>query len=532
MKSARIAGGLAVLLALVAGVVRADVLPAAGMAGLQGVASGAPGGPAMSAGPGFSAPQRGPVDPSAYVVGPGDWFELSLYGPLSRELTIVVGPEGSVFLPGIGMISLVGYTLDQARTRIQAAVATQFRDVHVQVQLSRVRRMQVALTGNVKRPGPVEVPGYVRIADMLDPDLLMPNSSTRNVIIERPASNGEVRVIRADLERARRIGTGVGNPFLRDNDVVRVPVATGFLTIEGAVANPGRYEFVEGDSLSTLVALAGGALPSAIDDIVLVRFRNSTDVDTLRLSLATMMSNAMNPLLKEGDHVFVYFQPGFHELHRVSIFGEVGRPGPYKLEAGKTRLSDLVSACGGFLPDANLANIRVFRASSWGKEADPELDRLSRLSRNEMTASEYEVLRARLSARREDYRVSWDRVRQATDLDLVLEDNDVVRVDRVLPSVRIDGEVRRPGVVQFVEGRGVAEYLRLAGGYSDRAARRQVRVTRAVTGQTILARDVSSISPGDLIWVPERSDQSYWQPFQATVLVLAQIATVIIALRK
>ena len=149
-----------------------------------------------------------------------------------------------------------------------------------------------------------------------------------------------------------------------------------------------------------------------------------------------------------------------------------------------------------------------------------------------MTSSEYEVLRARLSARREDYRVSWDRLRVLPELDLVLEDGDVVRVDRVMPSVRVDGEVRRPGVIQFVEGRSVAEYLRLAGGTSDRAARRQVRVTRAVTGQTILAHDVSSISPGDLIWVPERGDASIWQQMQSTMLLLAQIATVIIAVRK
>ena len=482
--------------------------------------------------PGFSAPQRGPVDPSDYIVGPGDWFQLSLYGPVSRELTIVVGPEGTLFLPGIGMVPLAGQTLVQARARIERAVATQFRGVHVEVQLARVRRMQVALTGQVKKAGPVEVPGYVRIADMLDSDLLLAGASTRNVIIERPGGPGGSRFLRADLERARRIGTGMGNPFLLDNDVIRVPVATAFLTIEGAVANPGRYEFVDGDSLSTIVALAGGALPSANDDILLVRFMTATMVDTMRLSLAGMHSGSQNPLLREGDHVFLYYQPRYHELHRAMVFGQVARPGPYPLEPGRTHLSALLAAAGGFLPEADLATLRVFRASSLAKEPDAELDRLSRLSRNEMTASEYEVLRARLSARREDYRVSWDRVRQLPDLDLVLEDGDVVRVDRVMPSVRVDGEVRRPGVVQFTEGRSVDEYLRLAGGYSDRAARRQVRVTRAVTGQTILARDVSSVSPGDLIWVPERGDQSLWLQMQTTILVLAQIATVIIAIRR
>jgi polysaccharide export outer membrane protein len=475
--------------------------------------------------------QAGPVDPREYVVGPGDGFQLSLLGPVSRELELTVGPEGSLFLPGIGAVDVAGRTLADARVAIERALSGEFRGVKVLVRLSRIRRMLVTLAGEVRQPGPLEVSGDTRVGDALPPDALGPHASTRNVILERRSDAGVER-IHADVERARRVGGPRNNPLLRDGDIVRVPVASGFVWVEGAVGDPGRFEWAAGDSLRTLIALAGGPLASSDGTGTLVRFRDETNSDSTRFSLADVLSGDDDEPLREGDHVFVYFRPRYHELHRATVLGEVQRPGPYPLDPGHTQFSELIRAAGGFLPDANLAAIRVFRASSLAKEADPELERLSRLARNEMTASEYEVLRARLSARREDYRVSWNRLQSTPDLDLVLEDGDIVRVERVLPSVRVDGEVRRPGVVQYAEGRSVDEYIRIVGGLSDRAARGQVRVTRAVTGQTILARNVASIAPGDLIWVPERGDQSLWQQFQTTILVLAQIATVIIAVRK
>ena len=59
-----------------------------------------------------------------------------------------------------------------------------------------------------------------------------------------------------------------------------------------------------------------------------------------------------------------------------------------------------------------------------------------------------------------------------------------------------------------------------------------VRVTRAVTGQTLLARNVHTLDPGDFLWVPERSDRTAWDHFSGLLTTLAQIATVVIAVRS
>src|SRR6185436_21047321 len=46
--------------------------------------------------------QAGPVDPSAYILGPGDVLQLELWGKLTRTVLFEVSPEGKIFLTGAG----------------------------------------------------------------------------------------------------------------------------------------------------------------------------------------------------------------------------------------------------------------------------------------------------------------------------------------------------------------------------------------------------------------------------------------------
>ena len=43
---------------------------------------------------------------------------------------------------------------------------------------------------------------------------------------------------------------------------------------------------------------------------------------------------------------------------------------------------------------------------------------------------------------------------------------------------------------------------------------------------------MQSVAPGDLIWVPERPDVTFWQRLQTLLAVAAQVATVIVVVRR
>ncbi|MGH7730092.1 MAG: SLBB domain-containing protein [Candidatus Eiseniibacteriota bacterium] len=469
-----------------------------------------------------------PVDPDTYVVGPGDVFQLTLSGRVTRSEFLTVGPEGALLVPGQGLVKVSGSTLADVRRRLLGSLAGEFRGVRIDLQLSRVRQMRIYVTGDVKEPGAMQVTATSRLSEALSAMTLQDGASRRNVELRR---RDRKRII-GDLELFNRTGRYDLNPFLQDGDIVHVPTAVEFVEVHGAVARPGRIELGPSDSLRTLLDLAGGPLPSAqADRCLLVRWRTPAQAESLWFALADVYSDVSNPSLRDGDRAFIFFTSPFQPLERGSVYGEVENPGVYPLVTGQSRLSHLIRAAHGFLPRADLSTIRVFRAAR-SADTDPEFERLIRLSRGEMTDSEFEILRAKLAARREDYRVDWFRLEQSPELDILLRDGDIVRVDPLHASVRVEGEVRRPGIVEFAPRRSVDAYVKLAGGYSNRAASSKVRITRAVTGQSLRAKDVQEVAPGDLIWVPERADATIWQHLQTLITVAAQVATLVIAVRR
>jgi protein involved in polysaccharide export with SLBB domain len=472
-------------------------------------------------------PLAGPVDPATYVLGPGDVLQLQMWGRLSRSAMLTVGPEGYVLAPGSGSMNVKGRTLAAVRDEVLGRLRAQFSGVSMDFRLARPRSFRIYLTGQVRNPSPVPATGASRVNDVLTPGILLEDGSRRRIEVRHVDGSVEL----ADLEMFLRTGNASVNPLLRDGDIIYVPVATEFVWAQGAIARPGSFELGPHDSLLTLFHLAGEPVPSAdANRALLIRWRQPFEAESLWFGLGDVYEGKANPELREGDRLYVYHLPKYHQQQEATIAGEIARPGVYPISEGRHRISDLVTAAGGFLGNADLAAIRIFH-STRASDTDPEFERLIKLSRDQLTDTEYEILRAKLAAHREDFRVDWFRLRQAPELDILLRGGDVVRVDPLITSVRVDGEVRRPGIVEFEARRTVQGYVALAGGYSERAARGRIRITRSVTGQSLRARDVPAIAPGDLIWVPERSDVSLWEHLQTLITVAAQVATLVIVVR-
>ena len=475
-------------------------------------------------------PMAGPVDPATFRLGPGDMLRLQTWGRLSLSSVFQVDPEGYLFVPGSGSIRVQGRTLADLRTEILKRLQSRYRGVSLDLRLSRPRQFVVYLTGQVKSPGPMVAGGSTRAGDVIGPGLLLENASRRQIRVAHVDGSQDI----ADLDLFLLTGRQDFNPLLRDGDVINVPVATDFVWAQGAVGRPGRFELGPTDSLLTLLLLAGDpAAAAAADGALLVRWKDAFTPESLWVRLDEVYARQTNPALREGDRFYVYFIPQYHQQHEAFILGELARPGVYPITEGRHRLTDLVTAAGGFLSTADLSAIRVHRRNPAAGEKDPELERLLRLSRDQLTATEYVKLTTKLASLREDYRVDWARLTENRDhLDLLLRDADIVRVERLVSSVRVDGEVRRPGILSFRPGFDVHDYIRQAGGFTDRAWQGRIRVTRAVTGQTLPAKNVKALDPGDFVWVPDRPDKSFWDYSRETLTGLAQVATVIIAIRS
>jgi protein involved in polysaccharide export with SLBB domain len=478
---------------------------------------------------GEAALLAGPIDPATYRLGPGDVLALELSGRTDRQSSIVVDAEGRIRVPEMGVVAVGGRTLEEVRHQVVSRLRGVYTGVRVELRLIAVRAFKVYVAGQVQAPGVTEATASTRASEVLRGALaLLPEASRRNLELRRRDGSH----LRVDLDAFSFLGRTEGNPYLEDGDVLVVPTRRERVYAFGAFARPGEYELAPGDRASDLLELAGGLVPGADGSSGrLVRFVSATALDSIPLALPPA-GEAGNPELLHQDRLYVRELPEYRRVRNVTVSGEVRYPGVYPVREGDDRLMGLLGRAGGLSEWAAGDRILIFRPTVVAGQRDIEFERLSRLSRSEMTDAEYQTFKTKLAAQQAAYIVDIAQLERGRgEFDVLLKDGDLVVVDRALPVVRVAGEVQRPSLLEFQAGRSGRDYIQLAGGYTQRADGGKVRLTRAGSNQTIYLREAKVIQPGDFIWVPEKKDVNFWGVFKDVLLVSGSVATIVILLR-
>jgi protein involved in polysaccharide export with SLBB domain len=464
---------------------------------------------------------RGPVDEKLYIMGPGDRLSIMLWGRSDATHTVVVSPEGAVILPGLAPVPVAGSTLEAAKSRIVDRLGEVYRNVEIGVALTGLRTMRINVLGRVVNPGEYTGTALDLAGDLIErAGGLGGGASDRNIIIRR-RTGGESRV---DLARYRNAGDMSGNPPILDGDVIFVPQAVAFVEVSGAVAWPRRYELAPGDTFESLMRLAGGFARGAVTDTVyLRRFVDDATTKSIPLSVASDADRTM-PLV-DGDQLYVQSRNEWRVTRRVVVEGEAVRPGPYGINEGSDRLSDVLRRAGGPTAEASLPEGVVLREFPKG-ETDPELVRLADVPVSSMSDTEYAYWASRL---REDPRnvvTDFRKVLEGdSDHDILLRDGDLIVLPKLSLTVRVSGQVANPGRVPHVEGKRYSYYVAAAGGYESGARRGGAKVVRAATGEWVPAGPAGRLEPGDEIWIPERREGATWNVIKDVAQLAASVAT-------
>jgi protein involved in polysaccharide export with SLBB domain len=471
----------------------------------------------------------GPVDPEQYLVGPGDVLMLEYTGPAAMAMSVTVDGEGRLRIPNLGTVSAAGRTLADLREEILTELQPFVPKAKIDLRLVAPRLFKVFVVGAVEDAGIAEVRGSARVIEALDAvGGLQENASTRNIRVMHADGSEQI----ADLQRFFWTGDWSANPYLVDGDRIVVPIETKRVLVTGAVAQPGAIEYREGDTLANLIEVAGGTVSEArLDSVLLIRFRGYHELDTLVVDLATVHDGTAPDIdIHEDDRVFVRAKPQWHLSRLVTIEGEVKFPGTYAVIEGQDRISDLIAWAGGFTEEASLKAVRLLRRPEIDGQ-DVEFDRLSRLTRAEMTESEYQTFRGKLAIRQSAYLVDFSTgAPEPPESDILLQDGDIIQVERLELAVRVDGSVLRPGFIIYEDDLTVSDYIERAGGTIARADLGKTRITRAGSNESQLANSGWLVEPGDFIWVPEKKDTSFWDTFKDVIAVAGQMAAIILLL--
>ena len=230
-------------------------------------------------------------------------------------------------------------------------------------------------------------------ASALDEYLLNPGDIIKVTVFKSPDLSTEARVSEAGSIGFPLIGSVpvVGltlagaerkiAQMLKDGGFVLNPQVNVLLTLSvgnqvavlGEVNKPGRYPIEgAGGHVSGMLASAGGISAAGADVMVLTGTRGGKpfrrEVDVVKMSQSA--SAADDPELAGGDTLFVNRAPQFY------IYGQVQRPGGYRLEKRMTVMQALATGGGGisnseFPPAKHNHQLRLCRRVGLDRRAGP-----------------------------------------------------------------------------------------------------------------------------------------------------------------
>jgi len=134
------------------------------------------------------------------------------------------------------------------------------------------------------------------------------------------------------------------------------------MSVLGQVNKPGRFPVDGKRSLTDILAMAGGLNAEADETVTLIRSQDGKTTKK-QINLTDIMRStdaAVNPDLQPGDVIYVDRAPRFY------IYGEVQRPGSYRLEENMDILQAL-SVGGGLSPRGTDRGVRVKRRDENGE---------------------------------------------------------------------------------------------------------------------------------------------------------------------
>jgi protein involved in polysaccharide export with SLBB domain len=226
--------------------------------------------------------------------------------------------------------------------------------------------------------------------------------------------------------------------------VTKLALSKG-LNLGGPVKVQGIYELKNEQTLSELLALAGGLGDTAFKGRVQVlRIQGRQSMVLLDEDLEKVISQRKSFRLVDGDLVEIFGVPEQVE-HKVVVAGAVKNPGEFGFQ-DNMRVKDLIGYAGGILQQADKSEAEITRITITPQ--GPETTRLY----IRLFGALNNLPRDNVLLKPNDYLF----IRTVPDWD-------------IFKTVQIAGEVKSPGTYAIKKGETLSSVLSRAGGFTDKA---------------------------------------------------------------
>ena len=490
------------------------------------------------------------ADNDVIVVGPYDclvnitgkvkrpmWYEMKKNESVGSLLRYAGGFTGDAYTKSVRLVRKTGkeYSVFNVDEFDMSSFQVSDEDsVAVDSILQRFSNM-VEIKGAVFRPGMYQVGGEINsVRSLLEhADGLKEEAFTARAVMHRMKKDRTLEVLPVDVEGI--MDGKVPDVPLQPNDVLFIPTKQEMMeeqtiTIHGEVNYPGIYKYASNETLEDFVLQAGGLKNSASTVKVDVSRRivnpkalvnDSITAHTYSFSLKDgfVIDGKPGFVLMPFDEVYVRKSPGYSEQQNIIVDGEVMFSGTYTLSKKNTRLSDVIKAAGGINDRGYAAGATLVRKINESERKRLEAARKMALEQYEQVAAEEAAKTGQKVDMTNSERIKKFQIedtysvgieldkaiaKPGSDEDIVLREGDRIVVPQYTGTVKINGEVMYPNTVGFVKGKKANYYIDQAGGFSNKAKKRQSYIIY-MNGMVAKVSHNAKPMPGCEIVVPAKA---------------------------
>ena len=293
----------------------------------------------------------------SYLLGAGDVLKITVYNNADLSLETKVSEAGTISYPLIGDVQVVGLTISAAEKKLAKMLdAGGFvKKPQINILVTLYQSKMISVLGSVLKPGRYPLDRATNLADMLA--LVGGATADGSDLVTIIGKKGKKEY---DLHNIVDKGESAQNIALEGGEIIYVHARD--VAVMGQVNRPGKYAVTGGvRTLSDFLSVAGGINAGGSDLITVTTMRSGkqsrfeVDID----NLFRTGNSAANIELASGDTIYVARAP------MVYIYGEVQRPGSFRIERNMTVIQALAQG-GGLTQRGTQRNIELHRRNAAG----------------------------------------------------------------------------------------------------------------------------------------------------------------------
>lgn len=479
--------------------------------------------------------------PLKYVVGPGDEVKLLLWGRLNGQYNLTVDRDGKITLPQIGPISVAGLTFEQMSAHL-IKQTEQIVGTNIDITMGSLKTIPIFVLGDVRRPGAYTIGSFATITDALliagGPTLIgsmrniqlkrkdkvittfdlydlllkgdkskdmmlqagdvifvpvtgplvgiagnvkrpaiyelkkqfdlqtmidlaggiIPTAYTQQIQIERVQKNERHIVVDINdkhLDKTKRVS-------IQDADLVKifsiVDRDLNTVYLNGNVKKPGKYEHKPGLRILDILKDPADLLPETYLDYALIKRLVPPNMESVLIpfsirKLLIEKDPAMNMELSAADNIYIFNKWFFKDRPYVTTEGQVRAAGRLEL-VENFRVKDAILSSGDLTRDAYVEKGEIIRV-------DPN----------------------------KKYKTIYFNVAKALSGDpqhnVILQDQDKIIIHSIWEhvykkEVSVDGEVFKPGKINYTDGMRIKDLVFKAGSTLESAYLDDAEITSMI----------------------------------------------------